>query len=416
MNLMNLVINRVRVMGVAATVVMMTGLAGAWQDSGAAAQPGGAVRPAGAPQPAGASQPGSVGPVVPAAEAEPVRTAPVWSNADVQKVAEALIGRWTSADKATGTKAGQGTLVATFGAIEVVPGRDGPGLTDLVYYELVSSDKASQPLSSGVFRLVKTADGVVARRYGFSFEVLGPVFSGVWAVPFEHRPKLQAEWLEPVLDLTLSASGGGFRSASAAQGPVAAPQMGFDQLELSLAVSGDTLELSERLVSFEGGLVVGPAGSSAWKFRKAPAIAAVMSTADGLMVFDTGTGSEGEALVENGLLSLEYTGWAAGESQPIITSKAGSPGFTTKVPFRKPGEGLMEGLNQGLVGIRKGSRRWLVIPGPLAYGDQPPRRVGVGATLVWAVDAVDVFPPQPDAPEGSDAGGAVPPAAQGTGG
>ena len=54
---------------------------------------------------------------------------------------------------------------------------------------------------------------------------------------------------------------------------------------------------------------------------------------------------------------------------------------------------VIPGWDQGLVGIKKGGRRLLVIPPNLAYGEQgQPPTIGANETLVFVIDAVSVTP------------------------
>lgn len=55
--------------------------------------------------------------------------------------------------------------------------------------------------------------------------------------------------------------------------------------------------------------------------------------------------------------------------------------------------GVIPGWDQGLVGMKKGGRRVLVIPPNLAYGEQgSPPAIGANETLVFVVDAVSITP------------------------
>jgi peptidylprolyl isomerase len=54
---------------------------------------------------------------------------------------------------------------------------------------------------------------------------------------------------------------------------------------------------------------------------------------------------------------------------------------------------VIPGWDQGIVGMKKGGRRLLVIPPNLAYGEQgQPPTIGANETLVFVVDAVSVTP------------------------
>jgi peptidylprolyl isomerase len=54
---------------------------------------------------------------------------------------------------------------------------------------------------------------------------------------------------------------------------------------------------------------------------------------------------------------------------------------------------VIQGWEQGLIGIRKGGRRMLTIPPELAYGREGyPPSIAPNETLVFVIDAVDVQP------------------------
>lgn len=57
-----------------------------------------------------------------------------------------------------------------------------------------------------------------------------------------------------------------------------------------------------------------------------------------------------------------------------------------------PLNGVIAGWQQGLVGMKVGGRRLLVIPGSLAYGPNPPDGSGIGAdeTLIFVVDLISI--------------------------
>jgi peptidylprolyl isomerase len=56
-------------------------------------------------------------------------------------------------------------------------------------------------------------------------------------------------------------------------------------------------------------------------------------------------------------------------------------------------DGVIQGWQQGLLGMQPGGRRLLVIPGSLAYGDSgKPPEIAADETLVFVVDLIEQTP------------------------
>ena len=61
-------------------------------------------------------------------------------------------------------------------------------------------------------------------------------------------------------------------------------------------------------------------------------------------------------------------------------------------PVQLGAGGVIEGWEKGLVGIKKGGRRELIIPPEQAYGAQgAPPSIGPNETLVFVIDAVEIL-------------------------
>jgi FKBP-type peptidyl-prolyl cis-trans isomerase FkpA len=101
----------------------------------------------------------------------------------------------------------------------------------------------------------------------------------------------------------------------------------------------------------------------------------------------------GAAIAAGQIAVVQYTGWLYEVSAPDDKGKQFDSSRTTGQPFRFAlGTGqVIKGWDQGVVGMKIGERRRLVIPPDLAYGDSgaggviPP-----GATLVFDVDLVAI--------------------------
>jgi len=101
----------------------------------------------------------------------------------------------------------------------------------------------------------------------------------------------------------------------------------------------------------------------------------------------------GEALTAGKIAVVQYTGWLYEASAADKRGKQFDSSRTAGQPFRFPvGTGrVIKGWDQGVLGMKVGESRRLVIPADLAYGDSgagdviPP-----GATLVFDIDLVAI--------------------------
>lgn len=104
---------------------------------------------------------------------------------------------------------------------------------------------------------------------------------------------------------------------------------------------------------------------------------------DDLVIVDDveGTGCE---VTAGATVTVQYTGAAATTGQVFDSSwKRGEPA-------QFPLDGVIEGWSKGLIGMRSGGRRTLVIPPAMAYGDGGP---APGDALVFVVDMIGVINP-----------------------
>ena len=101
----------------------------------------------------------------------------------------------------------------------------------------------------------------------------------------------------------------------------------------------------------------------------------------------------GEAITPGKIAVVQYTGWLYEAAAKDNKGKEFDSSRNSGRPFRFPvGAGqVIKGWDQGVVGMKVGESRRLIIPADLAYGDSgaggaiPP-----GATLVFDIDLVAV--------------------------
>ncbi len=103
-----------------------------------------------------------------------------------------------------------------------------------------------------------------------------------------------------------------------------------------------------------------------------------------------GTGAEAQT---GKVVIVNYTGWLYDASAPDGKGKKFDSSLDRKVPFGFfLGEGkVIKGWDEGVVGMKTGGKRTLIIPADLGYGERgaggaiPPN-----ATLIFDVDLIEV--------------------------
>ncbi len=119
-----------------------------------------------------------------------------------------------------------------------------------------------------------------------------------------------------------------------------------------------------------------------------PPAAAPASNVNSLEIVELKPGS-GAAITAGQQAVVQYTGWLYEASAPDNKGKEFDSSSHTGQPFRfVVGAGqVIKGWDQGVLGMKVGGRRRLIIPADLAYGESgaggviPP-----GATLVFDVE------------------------------
>jgi peptidylprolyl isomerase len=104
-----------------------------------------------------------------------------------------------------------------------------------------------------------------------------------------------------------------------------------------------------------------------------------------LVITDEVEGS-GDEVTAGATVTAHYVGVSASSGAQFDAS------WDRGAPISFPLNGVIQGWSEGLLGMKVGGRRTLVIPGEMAYGSNPPPGAGIAPneTLVFTVDLVDV--------------------------
>ena len=128
-----------------------------------------------------------------------------------------------------------------------------------------------------------------------------------------------------------------------------------------------------------------PTGPDQIEDRGQPTMTACDPAVDELVVIDevVGTGADVPA---GATVTAHYAGISADTGTEFDSS------WSRGDPATFPLDQVIPGWTEGLVGMKAGGRRTLVIPAAMAYGDSPPPGSGIapGATLVFTIDLTEV--------------------------
>ncbi|MFC3458836.1 MULTISPECIES: FKBP-type peptidyl-prolyl cis-trans isomerase [Massilia] len=137
------------------------------------------------------------------------------------------------------------------------------------------------------------------------------------------------------------------------------------------------------------GLALVLSTGAAWAAAPAAASAAAPAKLQ-LQKIDSVVG-KGKQAVAGNTVTVKYTGWLYSPQAP----QGHGPQFDTSVggaPFTFPlGMGaVIKGWDQGVVGMKVGGKRTLIIPAELGYGSRGVGPIPPNANLIFDVELVDV--------------------------
>jgi FKBP-type peptidyl-prolyl cis-trans isomerase FkpA len=134
-----------------------------------------------------------------------------------------------------------------------------------------------------------------------------------------------------------------------------------------------------------------PAASTEQPAPIVPGSAQPGPAAEKLIVIDTKIGKGAEANVGN-TVYMHYTGWLY---RPLAKNQHGRQ-FDSSIPRGEPldfqiGTGrVIKGWDQGIVGMKVGGKRTLIIPADMAYGPKAQPGIPANSALIFDVELMDV--------------------------
>ncbi len=154
------------------------------------------------------------------------------------------------------------------------------------------------------------------------------------------------------------------------------------QLETNKAMFGETTQ--DATVS-QSGIVVVQEGDETKERTKAIIEAADSKGNVKSMIIDDIKVGEGAEVQSGNTVAVHYVGTLQDGTEFDNSKKRGEP-FT----FTVGGGQVIKGWEEGLVGMKVGGQRILIIPPEKAYGERGIGPIPPNATLVFAIDLVEI--------------------------
>lgn len=339
-----------------------------------------------------AQPPGSTPAAAPAPASPPTTPAPATTDAEILAVLRPLTGSFKAAPQGD-----QPGLLMNTAAISV------EGLDNALYFEIGRADSPADPFRHGVMHVYKRQGELRLRVLDFDLRGVEPGFAGavtgLWAAP-DVFPVLKLDQLAVNTEMVLKGSGGTYTGRT--EHPMPVILNGATEMASAVEITSAGVRFTDRGFDAAGKQVWGPT-SAGPLFAPAPPPAAVERREGGLVVIDLVSAPADRPVAGEGTtLAVQYSGWLTSGLQFDSSRQPGREPFPVTLPAQ-----LIAGWNQGLPGAAVGTRRRLVIPGPLGYGERgnPRARIPGNATLIFEIEPVYLKEAEAKpAPEGAGQG------------
>jgi len=341
-------------------------------------------------------------PPAPVVAEEPKPAQPAWTDAELGKIGDMLVGTWKTVKPVEAV--GGGTSIDIVMAVTPVAIS---GLPNALYVESARADAMQLPYRQSILQLYHSRGKIRMRTldpHSITAQNGIGAWVGMWAAK-ELLPNLtqhvSAADFIGTMDMVLTPGEGGYKGAT----PYAYPTASGGAVEMTseLSVTKDSFTTGDRGFDAEGKEVWGaPAGGYVFKRYDAPITVRRMS--DGLAAIDFALPESDLSIQKDDRVTVQYTGWT--ESGVKFDSSRTKP-----TPFTLVQGTLIQGWNIGLLGATKGTIRRLYIPAALGYGERgnPRANIAPNMDLVFEVEILHVERPAPQVETEHDGADEAPP-------
>ena len=131
-----------------------------------------------------------------------------------------------------------------------------------------------------------------------------------------------------------------------------------------------------------------PAGTPAAAAAAPTVSGAPITTSDGLQYIDINQGC-GATVTAGATVTVNYTGWVQGGAMFDSSVQSGRTPFQADLS-PTAAQGVIKGWQEGIVGMKVGGVRRLIIPPALGYGSQAQSAIPANSTLVFDVSLISI--------------------------
>ncbi len=104
-----------------------------------------------------------------------------------------------------------------------------------------------------------------------------------------------------------------------------------------------------------------------------------------LEIIDLNLG-EGKTCVKGALITTQYTGWLEDGTVFDSSYDRGQP-FQCVIGSRR----VIQGWDKGLIGMKVGGKRKLLVPAHLAYGERQVAKIPPNSNLIFEIELLEVL-------------------------
>ena len=130
--------------------------------------------------------------------------------------------------------------------------------------------------------------------------------------------------------------------------------------------------------------ILGLNGSSTTQTSTQPSPQTLTSSTDTLQIQDEKIGT-GSAVKKGDTVQINYVGTLENGTKFDASADHGGP-FSTQIGVGQ----VIKGWDEGIIGMKVGGKRKLVIPPSLGYGDQAVSSIPSNSTLIFQVELVGI--------------------------